>query len=316
MLICIEKEKILMTKLESQIKEVVEKSGATFGIALQHIESGEEVLINADQYFPMASVFKVPILVETCFRLAEGQIRPDDRWTLRNSDKNFPSGVLVFFEEGLTPTIKDLMMFMIIISDNTATDILLNRLGKKEVIDRMRSLGLEHIHITMTVRELFSEIMPDTNPNKPIQELYRMMREGGDEDRMAKAKKLVALTPENNVTTPADMARLFRLIYDGKTPDRQWSDFALDVLFHQQLGDRIPRFLPQGTLVAHKTGTIGPVRNDAGIIYVNEHSHVILSMFVMWQPPAEGDPQVVRQKVFELENAMGEVALLAYKAYQ
>ncbi len=300
--------------LESQIQSVIQKSGAKFGVALRHIESGSEVLINAAQYFPMASVFKIPILVEACFRLAEGQIKPDDRWTLRNDEKNFPSGVLVFFDEGLTPTVKDLMMLMIIISDNTATDILLNRFGKDAVVSRMRSLGLNDIHIPMTVRELFTEIMPDTNPNKPIQDLYKRMRETSGEDRMEKAKRLVELSPNNDVTTPADMTNLLQAIYDGKVPDRKWSDFALDVLFHQQLNDRIPRFLPQGTLVAHKTGTIGPVRNDAGIIYVNDNSHVILSMFMMWQPPKEGG-LAMSQSVFEVENAMGEIALLAYQAF-
>jgi beta-lactamase class A len=299
--------------LEKKIQSIIDKSGAKFGIALRHIESSEEVLINEDQYFPMASVFKIPILVEACFKLAEGQIKPTDRWPLLNSDKNFPSGVLVFFEEGLTPTIKDLMMFMIIISDNSATDILLNRLGKQAVVDRMRSLGLNDIHITMTVRELFAEIMPDTNPNKPILELYRRMREHDDENDIPRSGRIVALTPENNVTTPRDMTRLLQLIYEGKTPNRQWSDFGLDILFHQQLNDRIPRYLPSGTPVAHKTGTIGPVRNDAGIIYVNDHSHVILSEFVMWQPPQ--DPKKARQGVIDIENAMGEIALAAYEAF-
>jgi len=300
--------------LEPKIQSIIEKSGAKFGVALRHIESGEEILINADQYFPMASVFKIPILVEACFRLAEGQIKPTDRWTLLNSDKNFPSGVLVFFDEGLTPTVKDLMMFMIIISDNTATDILLNRLGKQAVVSRMRSLGLNNIHITMTVRELFAEIMPDTNPNKPIQELYRIMREKGDElEETPKTGRIVALTPENNVSTPRDMTRLLQLIYDGKAPNREWSDYALNILFHQQLNDRIPRFLPNGTLVAHKTGTISSTRNDAGIIYVNDKSHVILSEFVIWEPPQ--DPRLARQGVFEVENAMGEIALAAYQAY-
>ncbi len=300
-------------ELEAKIRSIIEKTGANFGIALRHIESGEEILINADQYYPMASVFKIPILVEACFRLAEGQIKPSDRWTLLNADKNFPSGVLVFFEEGLTPTVRDLMMLMIIISDNTATDILLNRFGKEAVIKRMRSLGLNDIHITMTVRELFAEIMPDTNPNKSIIELHRMMREQGEDFENPRAGRIVALSPENNVSTPFDMTNLLQLLYDGKAPNREWSDFGLDILFHQQLNDRIPRFLPNGTLVAHKTGTIGSTRNDAGIIYINDHSHVILSEFVIWDPPTE--PELARKGVYDVESAMGEIALAAYQAY-
>jgi len=181
-------------------------------------------------------------------------------------------------------------------------------------VERMRSLGLEDIHMPMTVRELFTELMPDTNPNKPIEEIYRRMRESAGQDRMKNAQRLVAPTPDNNVSTPRDMTQLLKLMYEGKAPDRQWSDFGLDILLHQQLNDRIPRFLPQGTMVAHKTGTIGPVRNDAGIIYVNDQSHVILSEFLLWEPPQ--DPELARQKVFEVENAMGEIAQLAYKAYE
>ena len=299
--------------LEQRIHSIIDKSGAKFGIALRHIESGEEVLVNADQYFPLASVVKIPVLVEMCYRLAEGQIKPSDRWTLLNSDKNFPSGVLVFFEEGLTPTVRDLMMFMIIISDNTATDILINRLGKENIVNRMRSLGLKDIHITMNIRELFAEIMPDTNPNKDIKELHRLMREKMDEFEGPRTGRITALSPENNVSTPIDMTNLLQLIYDGKAPNRQWSDYALDVLFHQQLNDRIPRFLPNGTLVAHKTGTIGATRNDAGIIYVNDNSHVILSEFALKEPLQ--DAKLARQSVFELETAMGEIALAAYETY-
>lgn len=299
--------------LEQRIHSIIEKSGGKFGIALRHIESGEEILINADQYFPLASVVKIPVLVEMCYRLSEGQIKPTDRWPLLNADKNFPSGVLVFFEEGLNPTVRDLMMFMIIISDNSATDILINRLGKENIVNRMRSLGLNDIHITMNIRELFAEIMPDTNPNKDIKELHRLMRERQDELQAPRSGRIVALSPENNVTTPLDMTNLLHLIYDGKTPNRQWSDYALDILFHQQLNDRIPRFLPNGTLVAHKTGTIGATRNDAGIIYVNDNSHVILSEFALKEPLQ--DPKLARQSVFDLETAMGEIALAAYEAY-
>jgi len=125
--------------------------------------------------------------------------------------------------------------------------------------------------------------------------------------------RIFKLGPENNVSTPSDMTKLLQLLYEGKAPNREWSDFGLDILLHQQLNDRIPRFLPPGTMVAHKTGTIGATRNDAGIIYVNDNSHVILSEFVLWEPPQ--DAKEARDGVFAVENAMGEIALAAYEAY-
>jgi beta-lactamase class A len=302
--------------LKDQIQTVIAESGIDAGIALHHIESGEEVMIDADSYYPMASVFKIPILVEGCFQLAEGQIRPDDRWTLYDEDKNFPSGVLVFFKEGLTPTVQDLLTLMIIISDNSATDILMNRLGKRAINGRMKALGLEHIHLPMTVRELFAEVMPDTNPNKPIQELYKQFAERDEsEPRFDTDSRIYKRTPENNVATPREMTELLRKIYAGETPDREWSDFALNILLRQQLNARIPRLLPQGTLVAHKTGTIGPVRNDAGIIYISDDSHVVLSEFVLWDIPLE-DPLATLKRTFEVETAMGEISLLAYEAFK
>lgn len=302
--------------LKGQIQSVIAESEIQAGIALHHIESGEEVMIDADSYFPMASVFKIPILVEGCFRLAEGQIRPDDRWTLYNKDKNFPSGVLVFLNEGLHPTVQDLLTLMIIISDNSATDILMNRLGKEAINGRMKALGLEHIHLPMTVRELFEEVMSDTNPNKPIQELYRQFREqDGGENRLDPDNRILKRTPQNNVATPREMTELLRKIYGGEIPDREWSDFALNILLRQQLNARIPRFLPQGTLVAHKTGTIGPVRNDVGIIYVNDDSHVVLSIYVLWDLPMN-DPAALLKRAFEVETAMGEIGLLAYEAFR
>ena len=299
--------------LENKIKSLIEKSGAKVGLGLHHIESGEEVMIDADSYYPLASTLKIPVLVEACHQMAAGKFAPSDRWELKNAEKNFPSGVLVFFDEGLQPTVKDILMMMIIISDNTATDIAINRLGKDAINQRMRDLGLEHIHVPMTIRELFAEIMPDPDPNKPIEEIYRMQA-SEDKKSLDPDNRVVSLTPENIVGTARDMTNLLKMVYEGKTPDRKWSDFAINILLHQQLNARIPRLLPPGTMVAHKTGTIGPVKNDAGIIYVNENSHVILSEFVMWDVPS--DPMENLTKSAQIEDLMGQIALLAYETYK
>src|SRR5690606_25812440 len=141
-------------------------SGARFGVAIRHIESGEEVMIDADSYFPLASVFKVPILVESCFQLAQGRFHLADRWMLKNEEKNLPSGNLTFMDEGLMPTVKDILTLMTIISDNTATDMMIKCLGKEAINSRMRQFGLNHIHVVMTVRELFEELLPDADPEQ------------------------------------------------------------------------------------------------------------------------------------------------------
>ena len=82
--------------LQDRIQNVVDRTDARFGIALRHLESGEEVLLDADSYYPLASVVKVPILVEAAFQLDAGRFSLADRWPLHSSDKNLPSGILTF----------------------------------------------------------------------------------------------------------------------------------------------------------------------------------------------------------------------------
>lgn len=296
--------------LQERIQSVIDASGAEFGVALKHLESGQEVMIDADSYYPMASVVKIPILVETFYRIQAGEFGLHDRWPLKTEDKNLPSGVLVFFEDGLMPTVLDLMTLMNIISDNTATDILLKRLGKEAVVGRMRELGLEHIHIKMTIRELFEDLIGNADPT---QDLYELSKQ--EDNRGPKRGKVVYLnTPENNVSTPRDMTRLLELIYNDKVADSQG---VIDVLLQQQLNDRIPRFLPAGTRVAHKTGTLSGIRNNAGIIYVNDNSHVALTVYSRWDDAAVWDDvRAARQRMHEIDTAFGEIGLLAYEAFQ
>jgi beta-lactamase class A len=299
--------------LTTDIQQVVEKSGVSMGIALRHIESGEEILLNADSYYPLASVVKVPLLVEACCQMAAGTFRPTDRWTLSVVDKNLPSGILLFLDDGLTPTVKDILTLMIIISDNTATDIVLKRLTKEAVNRRMRSLGLEHTHVTLTIRELFEQVIPNADPTQDLYELDRQsIAMGSPRDSLA-----YRLTPENNVATARDLTSLFCQIYAGSTPDRQWSDFALKILLQQQLNDRLPRLLPAGTRCAHKTGTITGVRNDSGILYAGDASHVAITVFSSWDEiTVEKDPRASRACGSAIDLAIGEIGLLAFEAFR
>lgn len=299
-------------ELSDRIEEVITRSGARMGIALRHIESGQEVMIDADSYYPLASVFKVPILVEACYQMADGRFSPNDRWVLKTEEKNLPSGILVFLEDGLMPTVKDLLTLMIIISDNTATDMVIKKVGKASINQRMRQLGHNHIHIQMTVRELFEEFLPSADPTQDLHQLEIKAKERG----INKESRVFKLTPENNVGTPRDLTDLFCQLFEKKIPDSHWSEFIFNILLQQQLNERIPRFLPPGTRCAHKTGTLYGIRNDSGIIYIREDSHVALSIFVLWDEEAVKDDEKARwNKVFQIDSAMGEIALLAYEAF-
>ena len=300
-------------KLKEPIEQVMAASGAKFGLALRHLESGEELLFDADSYYVLASTFKVPVLVEAFFQIQAGRLALAERLPLRTADKNLPSGVLTFFEDGLTPTVRDLLTLMIIISDNTATDIPMKRLGIETITARMQALGLAHIHVPLTVRGIFNTMMPNADPTQDLYKLEAAEQKAGPRhDALA-----YQLVPENNVGTPREMTRLLGLIYAGGTPDRAGSDGALGILLQQQLNDRLPRFLPAGVRVAHKTGTLSGVRNDAGIIYARDDSHVALTVFTRWDDLAVwNDPRAARRRANEVDSAIGEVGRLAYDAYR
>jgi beta-lactamase class A len=111
--------------LKDDIQAVIDESQIEAGVAVWHIESGEKVDVNGNQSFPMASTFKIPIIATAFQQINEGTIKLEDRITLRDEDKSIGSGILRYFEGGLNPTFHDLLTLMIIISDNTATDMVL-----------------------------------------------------------------------------------------------------------------------------------------------------------------------------------------------
>lgn len=305
-----------MPELKSQLTEITAASGATLtGIALQHLESGEEILINAHDSFPMASVLKIPVLVEAFRQIEEGKFTLDDRWPLTAAEKNIGSGILTYMQDGLQPTVRDLLTLMIIISDNTATDVVINRLGVAAIQQTMRDLGLQDIHFVMSIRGLFEKMLgaegadparlfvdldqPKTMiPNLPDTTVY----DGG---------------PHNNTSTPYDMTRLVAKIYRGEAISRIACDGMLHILLQQQLNGRLPLFLPYGIPFAHKTGTLSGIRNDAGILYCNEQNHVAITVFTRWDAAAvKGDKVAEWQQINAIDGAFGQIGRAVYEYYQ
>ena len=96
-----------MSTLKAQIEAIITTSGATaMGVAIKHLESGEEIYLNADQPVPLCSVFKIPVMAEAFHQIDAGRFTLDDRWELTLAEKNLPSGILVFLQDGLLPTVR------------------------------------------------------------------------------------------------------------------------------------------------------------------------------------------------------------------
>ncbi len=283
-----------------------------FGIAFHHIESGEDTFINADAPFPTASVFKIPVMVEVFKQAQEGKFSLDDRLPLQERDKTLTSGILLNLQEGLLLTVRDLVMLMTIVSDNVATTMLLRLVGPENVTATMHSLGLNATFVNLTVHEMFLHAfgIPERT-DITLAELTQVAKTV----QMDYKSRTFSRGCDNDVSTAGDMVRLLTLIYKGEVVDRVACDEMLEILSHQQYNSRVPRYLPWYSTY-HKTGSMRGLRNDSGIIYCSETSHVAFSIFSFDGITLPlGDPRLAVQRELLVEEIMGEMGLAAWDCY-
>ena len=299
--------------LQDDIRAVLQEADMQAGVAAWHIESDTKVDVGGDDPYPMASTFKIPILAKAFKLHSEGKLNLETRVPLNDEDKSRGSGILPYFQVGVEPTVLDLLTLMIIISDNTATDIMVDYLGGAEAIEGyMHELGLTDIYFKMNCKDLIGTLFPAHVYEMSNDELTAWTSENDIlRDGLAFSKG-----SDNNISTANAMNQLLHMIYSGALFDGESTQTALDILFKQQFNVRLSRFFPTGVKVAHKTGTIGGIRNDSGIIYLSDTNHVILTLFCEWdEAPYWNKPEAHHQRVFEVETAMGRIGRLVYDEF-
>jgi beta-lactamase class A len=273
-------------RLKKQIEGVISGTEGEIGVAAKHLESGQELDVNGDMYFPMASVFKVPILVEVLAQIKEGKFTLNDEISIQKSDQHLGSGMLSDLEApGIKLSLKNLITLMMIISDNSATDILLTKVGAENVNQRLRGYGLEKITVNRTCQHLIMDFVGlDYEKYKGISldefsEVYRAERDKDPEAFEKASEKFSEIFKDQS--TPQAMNRLLEMIYKKEILDEGSCDFILSLMLECQTGQgRIKGNLPARTKIAHKTGTIGGTVNDSGIIYLPDSlGHVALTIF-------------------------------------
>ncbi|HXH07140.1 MAG TPA: serine hydrolase [Vicinamibacterales bacterium] len=246
--------------LQAAVEGAARRLDGTIGVYAKHLRTGEEIAVDADRRFPTASVIKVAVMVEAFHQLAQGRLARDDRVRLDEAAKVGGTGVLRELDDGLEPTIGDLIRLMIVVSDNTATNLLLERVGTRHVNARMEAYGLRE---TKIFRPTFRDGRPDVLP-----ELEREFGLG--------------------MSTPREMARLMELIATGRAVSEAASREMLAILDRQQDRQMIARRLPlgRGVSVGNKTGADeekrpGPdgvrrhLRADAAIVRAGDVRYVV-----------------------------------------
>jgi beta-lactamase class A len=232
--------------------------------------TGRHIGYREGELFPTASVIKLPLLVTLYEDAIAGRIDLSERATYHEDTKVAGSGVLQFLDDGLNPTLRDLAVLMMSVSDNTATDLLFDRVGKTRIESTMGRLGLESIRVPFDIREMLMELvdMDHTQPGgyDELRNLLRLSAGGGGR----------SMIPEQaDRTTPADMCRLLELIESRAILDPESCTAIIELLKRIQSATRIPGLLPKGTVVAHKTGSYRRLRNDVGIVYAPNGPYVV-----------------------------------------
>jgi beta-lactamase class A len=211
-------------------------------IAVKHLGSGETWALNADDVMPTASLIKLPIMAEVYFQSKAGKVKLEDSVTLAKDDMVQGSGILTdHFSPGASFSLRDAVRLMIVYSDNTATNLVLEKVGIKAVNERMAGLGLKETRINAKV---FKGSTTSVDPARTKQ--YGL----GSTTAKEMLTLLESLHKEDLVSADASKAMLEHL---KKCDDKE----------------KFPRFLPKGVTVAHKTGSVNASRTDAGILYFN-----------------------------------------------
>jgi beta-lactamase class A len=212
------------------------------------LRSGKRVAVNADTPVPTASVIKLAILYDAVKTIEEGRASFADRLTLTKVNQVQGSGVLALFDTPLTLTLKDALTMMVVVSDNTGTNLVIDRLGLQHIDARIQSLGLKNTW-------LYKKVFLPPPPNPPA-----------DQPAFGLGK-----------TTAREMAEVMQHFATCDTIAQALCATALSMLKNQTDRDAVPRYLGNLT-VANKTGSLNDSRNDVAIVYA-KNGPIIISAF-------------------------------------
>lgn len=275
------------------LQEVLSRVPGVVGLAARHLDTGRTIEHNADEVFFTASTFKVPVLAEMYRQVDAGAIDLTRRIELTDGLRVPGSGVLRELANGLAPTLHDLAMLMIVVSDNLATDILYHTIGRENLNQTMHDLGLTRTKLRMSCRDLLFSLV-GVPVSDSLDDFWNVS------DRVERGYE--GLSPDcdalnehkSDVSSPNDMVRLLDIVHNGDFLSKDSRDAMLHILKRQKLRSIIPYYLPPDVIVAHKTGGVYSVRCDVGIVWEASGPYAIAIMAKRITDAADLDAKLAR----------------------
>lgn len=258
-----EKRQILWHKLQEEIRQVDQHLDGVMGIAVKDLASGDEFLINGDEIMPQASSIKIAVLADLYLQALQGKTKLTDEYVVRKEDLVPGSDIMLGLTPGATRlTLRDLATMMVAVSDNSATNVLIDRLGMENVNAMLEGHGL---HATRLRRKMM--------------------------DLMA------ASEGRENVSTPREMMALLEMLHRGKLLNKEMTEDFFRVLTTHKESSML-QGLPDDAVAANKPGELEAVRNDSGIVFAKNRPYILCVMTAYLKDERDGAAAI--RKIAEL----------------
>jgi beta-lactamase class A len=252
-----EKQEVLWTKLEKSVLDVDRSLDGVMGVAIEDLTDGHRFVLHADDVFPQASSIKICVLAELYRQSQAGKLKLTDLYTVNAGDLVQDSDIMGGLTPGVTRiTLRDLATMMVAVSDNSATNVLIDRVGMDNVNAFLKAQGLAET---------------------------RLRRKMMDVKAAAEGRE--------NISTPSEMLRLLKSIYRGEVLNKEMTEDFFKVLSTHK-DSWIPRELPDGLKIANKPGALEGVRNDSGVVFVDKRPYVICVMTTYLRNERDGEEAI------------------------
>lgn len=259
--------------VQEQLAEAFESAGVDAAFHALDLKTGAEVGHHADEPSIMASVFKVPILLALVRAADAGLIDLSEQVTVPVEGRApGPTGMSVMADP-VTMSWRDLARWMIVVSDNAATDVVLERVGIPAVKETLAALGCDHTQVLVDCRGLFDTVFEDAGVSSfeefPMQPSFEELG------------RWRAMRPfETNSTTPRDMTALLGKVMDDTAASPAGCELARSILLQQVWPHRLASGFPEDDVVTGgKTGTLPTVRNEAGVVLYSDGGAYAVACF-------------------------------------
>ncbi len=254
-----EKKEILWQKLQDRIGQVDANLDGVLAVAIKDLTSGKEFLLHGDEIMPQASSIKIAVLADLFLQAQRGKLKLTEEYLLRKEDLVSGSDILLGLTPGVTRlSLRELATIMVAVSDNSATNILIGRLGMDDVNAMLANLGLKSTRLRRKMMDLNA-----------------------------------AAEGRENVSTTREMMTLLDAIYSGKLLNKEMTaDFIKILSTHKE--SAMLQGLPDDAIAANKPGELEAVRNDSGIIFVKGRPYILCVMTTYLKDEKDGSAAIRR----------------------